>query len=73
MQTSVFSEYLAELLKHSLILDTGQPDQFIRLQHLEDRILKAHIDGRITGEETQALHTIARKLHRDYRTALHLD
>lgn len=73
MQTSVLSEYMAALLKHSLILDTGQPDRFIELQKLEARIITAHNDNRITGEEYRALYSLAMQLHRDYRKALTLD
>ena len=75
MQTSIFSEYLAALLKHSLILDAAGETHghFIGLQKLETRILDAHNDGYINHEETRALYSIAKRLHSDYRNALRLD
>lgn len=75
MQTSVFSELLAELLKHSLRLDgpnvTGE--DFIALQKLEAHITKAHQTGYFTGSAAAALSSIAAELHQEYRTALKLD
>ena len=75
MQTSVFSELLAKLLKHSLRLDgpnvTGE--DFIELQKLEAHIIKAHQTGYFTGSAAAALSSIAAELHQEYRTALKLD
>lgn len=75
MQTSVFSECLAALLKHSLKLDggTGTDTDFIDLQKLEARITRAHNTGYFDGAAAQALTSIAAQLHKDYRTALKLN
>ena len=75
MQTSVFSEHLAALLKHSLKLDadTGTGEDFIELQKLEARIIDAQQTGHYTGKAARALSSIAAELHKDYRTALKLD
>lgn len=75
MQTSVFSEHLAALLKHSLKIDadTGTGEDFIELQRLEARITNAHQTGYYTGDAARALSTIAAELHKNYRTALKLD
>ena len=75
MQTSVYSELLAALLKHSLILDSAgeAAEQFTPLQRLEARIINAHNDGYITGDDQRALYAVAMKLHEDYRKALDLD
>lgn len=75
MQTSVFSERLADLLKHSLKLDTGAATDtdFIELQKLEARITTGYQTGYYTGDAARALSTIAAQLHKDYRTALKLD
>lgn len=75
MQSSVFSDHLAELLKHSLALDAaaGTNDDFVELQQLEARIVKAPQTGYYSAAESRALSTIAAKLHAEYRTALKLD
>ena len=76
MQTSVFSELLADLLKHSLKLDgaaTVTGEDFIELQKLEAHITKAHQTGYFTGSAAAALSSIAAELHQEYRTALKLD
>ena len=77
MQTSILSEYMAALLKHSLNLDAGReegnPQHFIDLQRLETRIITAHNDHRINESEYRALYALAMQLHGDYRKALHLD
>ena len=75
MQTSIFSEYLAALLKHSLILDSAgeAKERFIDLQHLEERIVAAHSSGYLNETESRALYAIAMRLHSDYRQALNLD
>ena len=75
MQTSVFSECLAALLKHSLKLDGGlQTDtDFLELQRLEARITKAHSNNYFNGKSAQALSLIAQELHSDYRQALNLN
>ena len=75
MQTGIFSEYMAKLLKHSLLLDgdmqTGS--SFTDLQELEARIINARNNGYFTGTEAGALSSIAAGLHKDYRKALKLD
>ena len=75
MQTSVFSELLADLLKHSLKLDgaivTGE--DFVALEKLEAHITKAHQTGYFTGKAAAALSSIAAELHQEYRTALKLE
>ena len=75
MQTSVFSEHLATLLKHSLKLDggTGTDTDFLELQNLEARIIRAYNTGYYRGEAAQALTAIAGQLHKEYRQALRLD
>lgn len=75
MQTSVFSELLAERLKHSLKIDgaTVTGEDFIELQKLEARITRAHQTGYFNGNAARALSSIAAELHNDYRTALKLD
>ncbi len=75
MQTSVFSELLAELLKHSLKLDgaTVTGEDFIALQKLEAHITNANQTGYFNGNAARALSSIAAELHKDYRTALKLD
>lgn len=75
MQTSVFSELLAELLKHSLKLDgaTVTGEDFIALQKLEAHITNAYQTGYFNGNAARALSSIAAELHKDYRTALKLD
>lgn len=75
MQTSVFSEHLAALLKHSLKLDggTGTDTDFLELQTLETNITRAYNIGYYRGEAAQALTAIAGQLHKDYRQALRLD
>ena len=75
MQTSVFSEHLATLLKHSLKLDggTGTDADFLELQKLEARITRAYNTGYYRGEAAQALTAIAGQLHKEYRQALRLD
>lgn len=75
MQTSVFSECLAALLKHSLKLDggTGTDIDFIDLQKLEARITRAHNNSYFDGAGAQALTAIAGRLHKEYRTALKLN
>lgn len=75
MQTGIFSEYMANLLKHSLMLDGNLQthDGFIELQQIEARIIKARTDGYFTGREAMALSAIADGLHKEYRAALKLD
>ncbi len=75
MQTSLFSEYMATLLKHSLMLDGNlQTDNgFVELQKLEARIINARNAGYFTQAEAGALSSIAGGLHKDYRAALKLD
>lgn len=75
MQTGIFSEYMAKLLKHSLLLDgdmqTGS--SFIDLQKLEARIINARNSGYFSESEALTLSSIAAGLHKDYRKALKLD
>lgn len=75
MQTGIFSEYMAKLLKHSLLLDgdlqTG--NSFIDLQKLEARIINARNNGYFPAAEALTLSSIAARLHEDYRKALKLD
>lgn len=75
MQTGIFSEYMAKLLKHSLMLDGDLQthSSFVELQQLEARIINARTAGYFTGREAMALSAIADGLHRDYRKALKLD
>ena len=75
MQTSVFSERIAALLKHSLKLDAGTATDadFIELQKLEAHITNAYQTGYFNGNAARALSSIAAELHKDYRTALKLD
>lgn len=74
-QTSVFSEYIAELLKYSLRIDAGMffGNDFIKLQRFEARIIDARNDGYLNQNEYKALYSIATKLHSEYRKALNLD
>ena len=59
MQTSVFSEHLAALLKHSLKLDadTGTGEDFIELQKLEKLVVVEwyHVLQKVTYSEYQIL------------------
>ena len=75
MQTSVFSERIAALLKHSLKLDAGTATDadFIELQKLEARITAGYQTGYYNGSAARALSSIAAELHKDYRAALNLD
>lgn len=72
MQTSVFSEYMAELLKYSLRLDGGMIDgtDFIRLQRLDARIINAGNAGYYTYEERKILSAICAGLIKNTRDAL---
>lgn len=74
-QTSVFSDYIAELLKYSLRIDAGiyMGSDFVRLQHLETRIINTKNDGLLKNNEYKALYSIATELHKEYRKALNLD
>ena len=75
MQTSVLSEYIAALLKHSLLLDGGREtdNSFIELQKLEARITRAYQTGHYNDAEHKALTALAAALHKEYRAALKLD
>lgn len=74
-QTSVFSEYMAELLKYSLKIDAGMffGNDFIKLQRFEARVINARNDGYLNQNEYKALYSIASKLHSEYRKGLKLD
>jgi len=74
-QTSVFSEYIAELLKYSLHIDAGMffGKDFIKLQRFEAKVINARNNGYLSQNEYKALYSIATKLHSEYRKALNLD
>ena len=74
-QTSIFSEYLANLLKFSLKIDAGIyfVDDFVKLQRSEARVINARNDGYINYTEYKALYSIASELHKQYRIVLKLD
>ena len=74
MQTSVFSEYMAALLKHSLKLDGNLQthSDFVELQQIEARITNARNNGYFGGDQARALTSIAADLHKDYMAALKL-
>lgn len=74
-QTSVFSEYIAELLKYSLRIDAGMlfGSDFIKLQRFEARVINARNNGYLNQNEYKALYSIATKLHSEYRKGLQLD
>lgn len=75
MQTSVFTDHLKELWKHSAKLDTGKATHtdFINLQRLEARIINAPEIGYYSYTEYKSLYAIANTLHDDYRAALDLN
>ena len=75
MQTGIFSEYMAKLLKQSLLIDGNikTDNSFIELQKIEARIIEAKNNGYFTASEAGALSSIAAGLHKDYRKALKLD
>ena len=75
MQTSVLSEYIAALLKHSLLLDSGREtdESFIELQRLEEKITKAYQTGYYNDTEYRALNVLASALHKEYRVLLKLE
>lgn len=72
MQTSVFSEHLAELLKYSLRIDGGTIDgaDFVALQRMEVRIVNAGNAGYYTHSEKKALYAICAGLIDNTRDAL---
>ena len=74
-QTSIFSDYMAELLKYSLRIDAGicKGSDFIKLQQFEAKIINARNDGFLKFNEYKALYSIAMELHKEYRKALKLD
>lgn len=75
MQTSIFSERLAALLKYSLKLDAGiaVDGDFVELQRLEARIVNDCQTGYYPGHVARALSSIAANIHQDFRTVLKLD
>lgn len=72
---SVFTDILEKLTEHSAALDKGKAshNDFIELQNLEARIIRAYNDNRFDPVSYRSLRGIAESLHHYYRLSLGLD
>lgn len=61
---SIFTELLKELSKYSYEIDCCM--DFVDIQRLKDRIIRAHNVGYINDKEKRSLFEIANILHEEY-------